>query len=179
MTKSATDIITKPIQTYRQQSQLKRESDLESQLPLRTAASPAPQSPTLTPPQAGPPPRPRSTRGCAGSSGAVFLAGASGVGRFFGSFGKGFYIDIPVAAADGFRSVPRLYGEAVPERPPITDWKSGAMEGGRNLVVGLSGGLADLVVQPRRGAREGGAAGAAVGFGKGIVGMAAKTVSGE
>jgi hypothetical protein len=178
MTKSATDIIVKPIKTYRQQSKLKR-SDLESQLTLRTASA-GPQSPGLALPQADPlPRRARSTRGCASSSGAVLMAGVSGVGGFFRSFSKGFYVDMPMAVADGFRSVPRLYGEAVPERPPITDWKSGALEGGRNLVVGISGGLADLVVQPHRGAKQGGATGAAVGFGKGLVGMASKTVSGE
>ncbi|KAK3293855.1 uncharacterized protein B0H64DRAFT_433147 [Chaetomium fimeti] len=178
MTKSAADIVVKPIKTYRQQSQLKR-SDLEPQLTLRAAASPGPQSPPgLALPQAEPLPRQaRSTRGCTGPGGAVLMAGVSGVGGFFRSFGKGFYVDMPMAAADGFRSVPRLYGEAVPERPPITDWKSGALEGGRNLVGGISGGLADLVVQPRRGAKQGGATGAAVGFGKGLVGMASKTAS--
>jgi hypothetical protein len=104
---------------------------------------------------------------------------AAGVGGFFKAYTKGFYVDVPLALADGARAVPQLYGQQVRERPPITGWKSGAREGGRNLVEGLAGGVADLVVQPYRGAREGGALGAAVGVGKGVVSMTAKSLSGE
>ena len=117
-------------------------------------------------------------RGCMSTAGAVATASASGVGGFFKSYGKGFYLDTPLAVTEGFRAVPRLYGETVPEHEPIHDWQSGARVGGRNFVTGISEGLADLFVLPYKG-RDEGVVGVAKGIGKGVLGMASKTASGR
>lgn len=112
------------------------------------------------------------------TAGALASASASGVGGFFKSYGRGFYLDIPLAVTEGFRAVPKLYGERVPEHEPVQDWQSGARVAGNNFVRGMSEGISDLVVQPYKGGKEGGALGAAKGVGKGLLGMASKTASG-
>ena len=53
---------------------------------------------------------------------AAAAAAAQGVGRFFITSAKGIVVDIPVAAADGLRAVPNLYGEPVRPRPHITSF---------------------------------------------------------
>lgn len=183
MVKGATDIVVKPVQVYNQRSKLKAAEmeDIErrsarsmSSLDVQTP----PRSPSLAPPQSDALDRPRSAgRGCGSTTGAVFKASASGVGTFFKSYGK-FYLDVPLAVTEGLREAPKLYGEKVEARAPITDWKSGALVGGKNFVTGIGGGFADLFYQPYKGGRDGGAAGAALGVGKGVMNMATKTASG-
>ncbi|TEA21368.1 Sterol 3-beta-glucosyltransferase UGT80B1 [Colletotrichum sidae] len=187
MFKGATDIVVKPIQTYHERSKLKNAEP--GDVASSGSSTPiAPGSPGLAPPPSDAIDRPRSAGGSSGggggggggggwqTTGAVAKASASGVGGFFKSYGK-FYLDVPMALTDGFRAVPKLYGEEVKDRGPITDWKSGAVAGGKNFVVGVGEGVSDLFVQPYKGARDGGAAGAALGVGKGVIGMVSKTIS--
>ncbi|KAM0429705.1 hypothetical protein ACHAPT_006311 [Fusarium lateritium] len=170
MAKATTGIVMKPIQAYQQ-----------SQKPLvSNKAPPNLASPHLSPVQPGTISRPHTSHGGSGgwsTAGAVATASASGVGGFFKSYGRGFYVDLPLAVTEGFRAVPKLYGEKVPEQEPVKDWLSGARVGGTNFVRGISEGFADLVVQPYKGGKDGGAVGAAKGVGKGLVGMASKTAS--
>ncbi|KAF6836366.1 sterol glucosyltransferase [Colletotrichum musicola] len=177
MVKGATDIVVKPVQTYHQRSKLKS-AEAEDASSSR-GHSPS-ESPGLAPPQSDALQRPvsvgRGSSNGAATAGAMFKASASGLGGFFKSYGK-FYVDVPLAVTDGLRNAPKLYGEKVEERAPITDWKSGAVEGGKHFVTGLGEGFADLFVQPYKGARDGGAAGAALGVGKGVMNMATKTAS--
>jgi len=42
---------------------------------------------------------------------------------------KGLAADIPLAATEGFRNVPALYGEQAWNNGTVTDWKSGAIVG--------------------------------------------------
>jgi hypothetical protein len=106
------------------------------------------------------------------------LGSASGVGRFFHHFSKGMLLEMPLAATEGLRAVPKLYGGEVQERRPITDWKSGAVVAGTNFQEGIVGGFTDLVRQPIDGGRKEGALGVAKGVGKGLVGMTTKVTSG-
>ncbi|KAI8292449.1 Sterol 3-beta-glucosyltransferase UGT80B1 [Colletotrichum sp. SAR11_57] len=184
MFKGATDIVVKPVQTYHERSKMKS-AEMEdaissgSQTPTRSAsASLAPPSSEALerPRSAGPGSSSGSTSASGSTTGAVLKASASGVGGFFKAYGK-FYLDVPLAVTDGLRNVPKLYGEKVEQRKPINDWKSGTIEGGKHFVVGLSEGFADLFVQPYKGGRDGGAAGAALGVGKGVLNMATKTAS--
>ncbi|KAH6889706.1 hypothetical protein B0T10DRAFT_39116 [Thelonectria olida] len=171
MARAAADIIVKPVQAYKQSQQRKA-------LPSEAMPNPALAASGLHPgvmPQ-GPSASARG-RGCISTAGAIASASASGVGGFFKSYGRGFYVDIPLAVTEGFRAVPRLYGEQVPDHEPIQDWQSGARVAGNNFVKGMSEGFSDLVVQPYKGGREGGALGAAKGVGKGLLGMTSKTVS--
>ncbi|RSL52796.1 hypothetical protein CEP53_007973 [Fusarium sp. AF-6] len=174
MAKATTGIVMKPIQAYQERQRTLQVNEAPSE-PTSPHLSPTPsQQGTLT--------RPHTSHG--GSSGwstagAVATASASGVGGFFKSYGRGFYVDLPLAVTEGFRAVPKLYGEKVPENEPVHDWASGARVGGVNFVRGISEGFADLFVQPYKGGRDGGALGVAKGVGKGVVGMASKTASGE
>jgi hypothetical protein len=173
MAKATTGIITRPIQAYQ-----------ERQRTLMANEAPESASPHLSPAPSehGSISRPHTSHGGSGSgwktAGAVASASASGVGGFFKSYGRGFYVDLPLAITEGCRAVPKLYGEDVPENEPIHDWQSGARVGGVNFVRGISEGFADLFVQPYKGGKDGGALGAAKGVGKGVVGMATKTASG-
>ncbi|KAF4464905.1 sterol glucosyltransferase [Fusarium albosuccineum] len=174
MAKATAGIVMKPIQTYQQHQQRQKtllSSDTDSNL-----ASPLPSPTSLSHP--GTIRRPHTSQGGGSggwsTAGAVATASASGVGGFFKSYGRGFYVDLPLAVTEGFRAVPRLYGEKVPEHEPVHDWQSGARVGGTNFVRGISEGFAGLVVQPYKGGKDGGAA---KGVGKGIVGMASKTAS--
>lgn len=108
------------------------------------------------------------------------MAGATlkGFGKFTGTYFKGVVVDIPHAAAEGFRQVPRLYGEKPKDYGEVRDWKSGALMGGKNFVDGMTDGLTGIFTQPLKGAREEGALGAAKGFTKGAIGLATKVPSG-
>jgi hypothetical protein len=110
---------------------------------------------------------------------SMALASASGVGGFFKHYAKGFLIDMPVAFAEGSRAVPKLYGEEVPDYGTVKDWKSGFSKSGKNLTLGLGDGLADLVVQPYKGAKEKGIVGGIAGVGKGLLGFSTKASSGK
>lgn len=108
------------------------------------------------------------------------LVGASAMSmpRLWGAFVKGAAVDAPLAIAEGFRNAPRLYGEEVPDRAPITNWKSGAVVGGKEFGKGISTGLVDLFVQPYKGAKDDGATGFVKGIGKGVLGTATKLGTG-
>ncbi|KAJ5719871.1 hypothetical protein N7493_006749 [Penicillium malachiteum] len=86
-------------------------------------------------------------------------------------------VDIPHAAAEGFRQVPRLYGDKPKEYESVKDWKSGAIFGGKNFVDGMSEGFSGLITQPIKGGKEEGALGAVKGFAKGNIGLATKVPS--
>jgi hypothetical protein len=102
-----------------------------------------------------------------------------GFGKFTGSYFKGVIVDIPHATAEGFRQVPRLYGETPKDYGGVQDWKSGAIVGGRNFVDGMTDGFTGLFTQPVNGAKEEGALGAVKGFAKGTAGLATKVPSGK
>lgn len=108
------------------------------------------------------------------------LAGASAMSmpRLWGTFVKSIVVEMPFAVAEGFRNAPKLYGEDVPDHEPITDWKSGAIVGGKEFGKGIATGAVDIFVQPYKGAKEDGAKGFVKGFGKGIFGTASKLGTG-
>ncbi|OLN88212.1 Sterol 3-beta-glucosyltransferase UGT80B1-like protein 1 [Colletotrichum chlorophyti] len=183
MVKGATDIVVKPATVYHKRSKQQKSAEMEDAMSTASSIDTPPRSPGLAPPRDESIERPRSAggdgrdrKGQGNTAAEMFKASASGVGGFFKSYGR-FYLDVPLALTDGFRAVPKLYGDEVRERPPITDWKSGTLEGGKNFVTGLGSGVSDLWMQPIKGGREGGAAGAALGVGKGLVGLTSKTVS--
>jgi hypothetical protein len=109
----------------------------------------------------------------------VAIAAASGksVGYFFLSFAKGALVDIPLAAAEGLRVVPHMYGEELRDYDYITDWKSGFEVAGKAVRHGMYEGLTGVFVLPCRELQVHGALGVATGFAKGILGLATKTSS--
>lgn len=177
---STTDIIVKPVKTYR--SLNPRETPDPPSTPDPDPLQPGPQLPAhivLGGDPANGLAGPARKRGCWGTAAALTTSSASGVGGFFKAYTKGVLLDIPLSAADGLRAVPRLYGEEVKDHEAIRGWKSGAVAGGKGFVTGIAGGMTDLVIQPYKGAAKEGAVGAAKGLGKGTAGFVSKVLSGE
>ncbi|KAJ5141647.1 Sterol 3-beta-glucosyltransferase [Penicillium atrosanguineum] len=101
----------------------------------------------------------------------------TGVGKFYGNYLKGVVIDIPHAAAEGFRRAPQLYGEKPKEYGTVHDWRSGVKVGGKNFVGGMAGGVAGFFTSPVKGFMEEGPEGAMKGFARGTMGLATKMPS--
>ncbi|KAJ7740943.1 sterol glucosyltransferase [Mycena maculata] len=117
------------------------------------------------------------SRGGMHTAGAMAAASGKSVGRVLTSSFKGMMVDVPLAVTEGLRSFPQLYGEDVRDHGQIRDWRSGAVVAGKSFAYGMTEGLADLVVQPYKGAKEEGMLGIAKGVGKGSMGLVTKTSS--
>jgi hypothetical protein len=96
------------------------------------------------------------------------------MGNLMGDYTKGIIVDIPLAATNGFREIPKLYGEDVPELRKITDVKSGTIAAGENFVVGMYEGMTDLFTLPHKGRKEEGMLGVGKGVAKGLASLAFK-----
>ena len=79
------------------------------------------------------------------------LASSKSLGKFFSSYTKGVLVDMPLATAEGFRSLPRLWGDEVADYGKVTDWKSGAVVAGKSFALGIGHGFRDLALQPAEG----------------------------
>jgi hypothetical protein len=111
------------------------------------------------------------------TAGAMAGASAKSMGNLVGDCAKGMIVDLPLAATNGFRAIPKLYGEKVPDHRKITDYKSGAMAAGENFVFGMYEGLTDIFTLPHKGRKEDGLVGCGKGVAKGIASLAFKTTS--
>lgn len=112
---------------------------------------------------------------------AANMAGATlqGFGKFSATYFRGVIVDIPHAAAEGFRRAPQLYGEKPKEYGTVHDWKSGAIVGGKNFVGGMTTGVTGMIKHPLKGFIEEGREGAMRGLAKGALGMATNMPSGK
>jgi hypothetical protein len=89
---------------------------------------------------------------------------------------KGLVVDIPLAAAEGMRALPQLYGDhSYSNRKPITDWKSGSVVGAQSFADGIWQGTSDIFSQTFARKKQEGAKGVAKGLGMGLVSLTAKT----
>ncbi|KAK5005383.1 hypothetical protein LTR16_006072, partial [Cryomyces antarcticus] len=87
-------------------------------------------------------------------------------------------IDLSLAIAQGFHNAPRLYGDKTVRRPiRISGIHSGLRAAGNEFRYGIYDGWTGVVMQPYRGAREGGALGLVSGVGKGIGGFVLKDIA--
>ena len=105
------------------------------------------------------------------------VASGKSFGKFFTSYTKGVLVELPLATAEGFRAMPRLWGEEVKDYGKVTDWKSGATVAGKNAVLGLGQGFRNIVEHPTKGAQNGGFLGAAKGVATGAGSLLSKTAS--
>lgn len=92
---------------------------------------------------------------------------------------KGSLVDFPVALTEGLKNVPLMYGEKVRKRKPITDWKSGSKEAGKNFVDGFADPIWCLFKQPVVGLTKHGGLGFFTGLGKASMRLVVKPGSGE
>ena len=106
----------------------------------------------------------------------VYASAARGTGRLLLSPIKGLVVDIPLAAAEGMRALPQLYGDhSYSNRKPITDWKSGSVVGAQSFADGIRQGASDIFSQTFARKKQEGARGVAKGLGMGLVSLTAKT----
>ncbi|KAJ6125519.1 hypothetical protein N7471_012836 [Penicillium samsonianum] len=113
-----------------------------------------------------------------GRGAAMASASTHASGKLLGKIASGFMVDLPLAAAEGFRVLPGLYGDKVPQYGKVKDWKSGAVAGAKSFAMGMGGAVTDVIYQPYKGARDGGAAGFAGGLFKGTFGVLGKMAHG-
>ncbi|KAM0490255.1 hypothetical protein ACHAP8_011729 [Fusarium lateritium] len=190
MVTSASDIVIKPIQAFRpvsSEEERRASSSRES-----TDHDPNSQSSKsgkgnedvfgrpaglTVPPQLN---KSRSTNDLHQQHGTVaaLKGSASGVGGFFKHYSKGMLLDLPYAVSEGMRNAPKLYGSQVYDPGAVTDWKSGGIAAGKNFAHGIVEGFGGVVMEPIRGGKKNGAAGAAKGFGIGLLNMTTKVTSG-
>lgn len=111
------------------------------------------------------------------TAGRMAAAGAKGFGRFNAALFKGAVVDLPLAAAEGFRAVPKLYGEEIKDHGEVTNIQSGLGKAGKNFAFGMADGFSDLFVRPIEDAKKEGALGFAKGLGKGVLGFTSKTAA--
>ncbi|KLO81264.1 putative sterol glucosyltransferase [Fusarium fujikuroi] len=109
---------------------------------------------------------------------AAVKGSASGVGGFFKHYSKGMLLDLPYAVTEGMRNAPKLYGGKAYDPGAVTDWKSGGIAAGKNFAHGMVEGIGGIVMEPVRGAKKEGAAGAAKGVGIGLLNLGTKVGSG-
>jgi hypothetical protein len=177
MTSAALSIVVKPIKAY-QQASTARSADSENSEVNRIEIAPQSggvASSIQTPSTSS---RDRQTRGCMRPLGAAAAASATGVGDFFAYYTKGFMVDLPLAATEGLRAVPKLYGQEVRDFGPVNNWKRGVEVAGKNLAHGMMEGFIDVGMEPIKGGREEGALGVVKGLGKGLANLTTKTSSG-
>jgi len=106
----------------------------------------------------------------------AYASAARGTGRLLLSPVKGLVVDIPLAAAEGMRALPQLYGDhSYSDRKPITGWKSGSMVGVKSFNDGIRQGASDIFSQTFALKKQEGAKGVAKGLGMGLVSLTAKT----
>ncbi|KAL1598040.1 hypothetical protein SLS60_008528 [Paraconiothyrium brasiliense] len=110
------------------------------------------------------------------TAGRMATASAKKFGRFNMTLLKGL-VDIPYACAEGFRAVPKLYGEVVKDHGDVKDWSSGFEVAGLNFAHGMVDGVTGLWTKPYQEGKTDGALGVAKGVGKGLLGFGSKVAS--
>ncbi|CAG8384820.1 unnamed protein product [Penicillium salamii] len=113
------------------------------------------------------------------TSHAKQMALASGISlaKFLGRSSRGLFVEIPLAATEGMRAIPRLYGDKLHANAPVQDWRSGMAVGWSGFTHGVYEGFTDIFVHTYRGKKKRGSLGVAEGLSKGLVSLAVKTGS--
>ncbi|CAG7921989.1 unnamed protein product [Penicillium olsonii] len=107
----------------------------------------------------------------------IALASALSLAKFLGRSSRGAFVEIPLAATEGMRAIPRLYGDDTRANAPVQDWRSGMAVGWSGFTHGVYEGFTDIFVHTYRGKKKRGALGVAGGLSKGLVSLAVKTGS--
>lgn len=105
----------------------------------------------------------------------IFTVSAKSAGKLAFLPVKGLMIDIPLAAAEGMRALPRLYGDNGYEPGVVTGWKSGAAIAVKSFTHGVQEGIRDIFVRTYAGKKKDGAKGVARGLGEGVLSLTMKT----
>ncbi|KAG9703506.1 sterol glucosyltransferase, partial [Aureobasidium melanogenum] len=149
-----TGMVTEPIKAYseerrRQDKVNAAEALVESEQPEGSGASIHTTTSTKS----------RDKQSSAGGKAA--LASVKSVGWFAPKALKGIALDIPLAMAEGFKTMPRFYGDKVRDHGKVTGAGSGFAVGGKTFAYGLYDGISGLGVQPYKDYKKSGAVGIA------------------
>lgn len=106
---------------------------------------------------------------------AMLGASAHSMGKAIVRSTRGVLVDIPLAATEGMRAVPQLWGEKVESHEQIEGFRSGVQVAGKSFISGISGAVKGIFVRTYEGKRDKGALGAMKGLGQGAVGLATKS----
>ncbi|KAL6889994.1 UDP-glucose,sterol transferase [Trichoderma evansii] len=109
------------------------------------------------------------------AAGTMVAASANNMVKVLLLSAKGVLVDIPVAATEGMRAVPELWGQQIKRYEPVKDWRSGVTIAYKSFYEGMYGAATDIFVRTYEMKREEGASGVAKGLGQGFVGFATKT----
>jgi hypothetical protein len=193
MLKASSDIICKPYQAYKQD----RVNRSPSQSAQSQTVQPQTRSLLLPSPQGQANPAVRKAQSMIdlrhptehgpdelnvkvkGRAKAMALASVQASGKLVTKYLAGTLVDVPLAAAEGFRVLPGLYGDKVHEYDQVTDWKTGLKTGAKCFAIGMAESMGDFFYQPYKGVRDGGAIGLANGMFRGTFGVVAKMSHGK
>jgi len=86
---------------------------------------------------------------------------------------------MPLATAEGFHALPRLWGDEVADYGSVTNVSSGFVVAGKSFALGIGDGFKDLARQPAQGMARDGGWGAVKGVAKGSGSLLSKTLAGS
>ncbi|GLA66624.1 hypothetical protein AtubIFM54640_009204 [Aspergillus tubingensis] len=85
-------------------------------------------------------------------AGAMASASAKACGKLLTKYASGAVVNISLAAAEGFRVLPGLYGHKVHDYGQVMGWKTGTMAGAKSFASGI--GSLGLVAYPGQGVKR-------------------------
>ncbi|KAI6881446.1 UDP-Glycosyltransferase/glycogen phosphorylase [Hortaea werneckii] len=109
---------------------------------------------------------------------AIATASARGIGRVVATPLKAGLVDIPLAATEGMRAIPRSRNDDSYTPGTVTDWKSGSTVALQNLGHSIYEGCTGIFIKTYRRKQAEGARGVAKGLSEGLVDFTMKTGSG-
>ncbi|KAI6831945.1 glycosyltransferase family 1 protein [Hortaea werneckii] len=109
---------------------------------------------------------------------AIATASARGIGRVVATPLKAGLVDIPLAATEGMRAIPRSRNDGSYTPGTVTDWKSGSTVALQNLGHSIYEGCTGIFIKTYRRKQTEGAKGVAKGLSEGLVDFTMKTGSG-
>jgi len=176
MGRAAAGVVSEPMQAYRSA----KSHSLEAGENATMTTSKAPSSSTQPTSASGIDMNlPLQQRGEPLFAKQVVYASAKSTSRLLLFPIKGLIVDIPLAATEGMRALPLLYGDrSFSERKPITDWKSGSQVGLQSFCDGVRQGATDIFSQTFARKKKEGAKGVLKGLSIGLVNFATKTSAG-
>ncbi|KAI1393363.1 UDP-glucose,sterol transferase [Hypoxylon trugodes] len=105
---------------------------------------------------------------------ALASASACSAGKALMTWSRGIFVDVPVAATEGLRALPRAYDDVKPHGH-VKGFKTGVSVAGEVFGQSVAGAVTDIVVFTYRGKKEEGPKGVAKGLAKGLFSIPTKT----
>ncbi|KAI1453537.1 UDP-glucose,sterol transferase [Annulohypoxylon moriforme] len=115
-----------------------------------------------------------SSEGTRSTTKALASASACSAGKALMTWSRGIFVDVPVAAAEGLRALPRAYDDVKPH-DHVKGFKSGLSVAGEVFAQSVSGAVSDIVVFTYKGKKKEGPKGVAKGLAKGLFSIPTKT----